>query len=174
MEFFSEASIAMERFFDMGGPVLYAIFVVLLLMWGLILERFWYLRAVFPAEATGVIQAWDSRRDTTSWYAGRIRDAMIADVHQNLHRNLLLIKTLIALCPLLGLLGTVTGMISVFDVMAVAGTSNARAMAGGVSRATVPTMSGMVAALSGMYFSVRLQQRADMEADKLEDSLQHH
>ena len=174
MEFFSDASLAMERFFDMGGPVLYAIFVVLLLMWGLILERFWYLRSVFPGEARGVIEVWDGRKDTTSWYAGRIRDAMISDVNQNLHRHLLLIKTLIAICPLLGLLGTVTGMISVFDVMAVAGTGNARAMAGGVSRATVPTMSGMVAALSGMYFAIRLQQRADVETNKLEDALQHH
>jgi len=174
MEFFSEAVIALQRFFDMGGPVLYAIFFVLLLMWGFILERLWYLRSVFPGEVRSVIEVWDRRKDTTSWYAGRIREAMISDVNQNLHRNMLLIKTLIALCPLLGLLGTVTGMISVFDVMAIAGTSNARAMAGGVSRATVPTMSGMVAALSGMYFTVRLQQRADVETEKLEDALQHH
>lgn len=174
MQFFTEATIALERFFDMGGPVLYGIFVVLLLMWGLILERFWYLRSVFPGEIRAVIEAWNNRPDTTSWNAGRIREAMISEMNQNLHRNLLLIKTLIALCPLLGLLGTVTGMISVFDVMAVAGTGNARAMAGGVSRATVPTMCGMVAALSGMYFSVRLQQRADVETQKVEDILQHH
>ena len=65
-----------------------------------------------------------------------------------------MVKTLVALCPLLGLLGTVTGMIEVFDVMAIAGSGNARAMAAGVSKATIPTMAGMVAAISGLYFSV--------------------
>ena len=57
---------------------------------------------------------------------------------------------------MLGLLGTVTGMIEVFDVMAISGSGNARGMAGGVSQATLPTMAGMVAALSGMIFSIQL------------------
>ena len=48
-----------------------------------------------------------------------------------------MIKTLMAVLPLLGLLGTVTGMVQVFDVMAITGTGNARLMAGGVSAATI-------------------------------------
>jgi biopolymer transport protein ExbB len=83
------------------------------------------------------------------------------------------IKALIAICPLLGLLGTVTGMIAVFDVMTYSG-GNARAMAGGVSMATVPTMAGMVAALSGVYFGTWLEHKAQVETEKLEDLLQHH
>ena len=59
------------------------------------------------------------------------------------------VKTLVALCPMLGLLGTVTGMIEVFDVMA-AGGGNTRGMAAGVSKATLPTMAGMVAAPLGL------------------------
>ena len=47
----------------------------------------------------------------------------------------------------MGLMGTVTGMIEVFDVMAISGSGNPRSMAAGVSKATVPTMAGMVAAL---------------------------
>ena len=52
-------------------------------------------------------------------------------------------------------------MIKVFDVMAVLGTSDARAMAAGVSMATIPTMAGLVVALSGLFFSVRLRQHIE-------------
>ena len=84
---------------------------------------------------------------------------------------LALLKALVVLCPLLGLLGTVTGMIQVFDVVAMTGTGNARALASGISRATVPTMAGMVVAIPGLYFSFQLQQLARRKADQLADLL---
>ena len=62
-------------------------------------------------------------------------------------------------------------MIEVFDVMAAAGSGNPRAMASGVSRATIPTMAGMVAALSGLYFSARLSRRAEKVTLHFEDRL---
>ena len=72
---------------------------------------------------------------------------------------------------MLGLLGTVTGMIEVFDVMAIAGSGNVRGMAGGISKATLPTMAGMVAALSGLIFSVQLERRARREGRLMADRL---
>ena len=78
---------------------------------------------------------------------------------------------MVSLCPLLGLMGTVTGMIEVFEVMALTGSGNARAMAAGVSKATIPTMAGMVAALSGFIFSVQLDRRAKDEAERVADEL---
>jgi biopolymer transport protein ExbB len=96
---------------------------------------------------------------------------LVSRLNIKLRQSLPMIHTLVALCPLLGLLGTVTGMIEVFDVMAIAGNGNPRAMASGVSKATVPTMAGMVAALSGLYFSVRLDRSADGETEKLLDHL---
>ena len=81
---------------------------------------------------------------------------------------------LIKLCPLLGLLGTVTGMIHVFDVMAVTGTGNARAMASGISLATIPTMAGMVIAIAGLYFSKIIEERVSDETHHLADLLQNH
>jgi biopolymer transport protein ExbB len=85
-----------------------------------------------------------------------------------------LIRILIAICPLLGLLGTVTGMIAVFDVMTYSGGGSARAMASGVSMATVPTMAGMIAALSGVWFGTWLERKARLETEQLEDLLQRH
>jgi biopolymer transport protein ExbB len=168
-----EAVGAIRDFLELGGDVLWAIMAVLLLMWTFILERLWYLYRVHPQRRKALIDAWRSRAETTSWYAQRIRESLVSEAALDLKENVGLIKALIAVCPLLGLLGTVTGMIAVFDVMTFTGGGNARAMAAGVSMATVPTLAGMVAALSGVYFGSWLEHKAQVEAERLED-LRHH
>jgi biopolymer transport protein ExbB len=174
MIWFYEAVAAIRGFMELGGNVLWAIMFALFLMWTFILERIWYLYKVHPVKRMAILEEWESRADTTSWYAKQIRDRMISETSVALKDKIGLIKALIAVCPLLGLLGTVTGMIAVFDVMTYSGGGNARAMAGGVSMATVPTMAGMVAALSGVYFGTWLEHKARTESEKLEDLLQHH
>ena len=166
-----EAYEAIVRFMERGGDVLYLVLVVTFLMWMLIIERLWYFRAVYRKEARRVLEAWEARRERKSWHAHKIRGAMVSEVSQNLNQSVMMIKTLVAVCPLIGLLGTVTGMIEVFDVMAVLGSGNARAMAAGVSKATIPTMAGMVAALSGVFMSTYIERKAKREGERLEDSL---
>ena len=174
MIWFYDALASIRSFLDLGGNVLYAIMLVLFLMWTFIFERLWYFYRVHPEEKRAIVDAWESRTDTKSWYAKRIREEMISTASIALKNNIGFIKALIAICPLLGLMGTVTGMVSVFDVMTYAGTSNARAMAAGVSMATVPTMAGMVAALSGVYFGTWLEHKAVTETEGLGDLLQSH
>ena len=174
MIWFYQAIGSIRDFMELGGNVLWGIMFVLFLMWTFILERVWYFYRVHPGKKHEIMAVWESRADTTSWYARQIRDGLISDAAISLKRNIGLIKALIAICPLLGLLGTVTGMITVFDVMTYSGGGNARAMAGGVSMATVPTMAGMVAALSGVYFGTWLEHKAQTESERLEDLLQHH
>jgi len=174
MIWFYDAVASIRDFMELGGDVLYGIMLTLFLMWTFILERLWYFYRVHPARRNEIIESWEARADTTSWYAKRIREELISSANVSLKRNVGLIKALIAICPLLGLLGTVTGMVSVFDVMTFSGSGNARAMAAGVSKATVPTMAGMVAALSGVYFGTWLEHKASTETDALEDSLRHH
>lgn len=162
---------AIRGFIELGGDVLWAILVVLLMMWTLIFERYWYYFRVLPSRRRDILEAWQERTDRQSWHASRIREELISRLSVEMKRNVRTIQTLIAVCPLLGLLGTVTGMVLVFDVMAFFGTGNARAMAAGVSQATIPTMSGMVAALSGLYFGSFLERKAEVEAERLEDLL---
>lgn len=165
---------AIRALMEMGGDVLWAIMLVLFMMWTLILERYWFLFRIFPSMRREVVESWEERKDRGSWYARRIREQLVSSLRVDLKRNIITIKALIAVCPLLGLLGTVTGMISVFDVMAFSGTGNARAMAGGVFKATIPTMAGMTAALTGVYFSTHLEHRTESEGEHIEDLLQHH
>jgi len=74
-----------------------------------------------------------------------------------LQSNPELINILIIICPVLGLLGTVTGMIQVFDVVAVLGTGNARALASGITMATLPTMVGMTISIIGLLIMAYLR-----------------
>ena len=174
MSLFFEAITAIRGFFEAGGNVLWGILAVTIVMWTLIIERAWYFILDMPGRITAVEKEWHSRADQVSWSARRIREAMVSRVSIEANRNMLIIKALMAVLPLLGLLGTVTGMIKVFDVMAVMGTGNARAMAGGVSQATIPTMAGLVAALSGLYFVTVLDRKARNSVDYVEDLLSHN
>ena len=166
-----EAYSNVRDFIETGGPVLRVVAAVTFGMWVLILERYWYFSWVHPKLAATVQSKWDARPDHGSWNAHQIRKMLLTEVDLELDRGLQIIRSLVALCPMLGLIGTVTGMIEVFDVMAIAGTGNVRGMAGGVSRATLPTMAGMVAALSGLIFSVQLERRAKRESQNMFDRL---
>ena len=165
---------SIQDFVDQGGPVLWVIFVTCSLLWLLILERIWYLHIAWPRRASQIIAQWNARSDFRTWRARKIREATVSEVNMQLHSVLPLIKVLVALCPLLGLLGTVLGMIGVFEVIAVSGNDDAQAMARGVYRATIPTMAGLVVALTGIYFTVRLRQVADRETSRLMDRLPLH
>lgn len=167
-----EAWFEVQAFLERGGDVLFAIMAATFLLWSLIIERYWYFYGHHKKIVIEVLNTWNARTDHTSWYAHRIREQMISEVKTNATSGLSMIQTMVAVAPLLGLLGTVTGMIEVFDVMAATGSSNARAMASGVSKATIPTMAGMVAALSGVYFSAVLSSKAQNEVDKVADQLE--
>ena len=162
---------AVSRFMDMGGDVLWMIAVLLFVMWMLIFERVYYFYAGWRSDAGVAIAKWEALPERNSWEARQIRQMLISQSKQNINTFLPVIKTLVALCPLLGLLGTVTGMIEVFNIMAVTGGGDAKSMAGGVSRATVPTMAGMVAAISGVFANTYITRKAARESQFLEDNL---
>lgn len=157
-------------FIAAGGPVLYAVAGLTFVMWTLVFERAWYLRFGLPADVGAMLAAWESRPERRSWQARQVRRALLSRLGRRIGRNLALIRTCVSLCPLLGLLGTVTGMVVVFQVLAVSG-GDTRSMAEGVSRATIPTMAGMVAAISGVFANVYVTRVAARELLLAEDRL---
>lgn len=162
---------AITDLIDAGGIVVWFILIVTIVLWSLLLERYLYLWFDYPDLKKRFVEQWQGREDKSSWQSEKIRESIIAELSLNLNRSMLIIKSLIGLCPMLGLLGTVTGMIHVFDVMTYLDSNNARAMASGISMATIPTMAGMVVAISGIYFSVRLSSRFKYEIQTINDQL---
>ena len=160
-----------QRLLDQGGSVLIWIMVISIIMWTFIIERYLYLYFIHPRRLKDHIEQWSQRKDHSSWIARSLRDGLIGDISLNLEKNLLLIQTLVAVLPLLGLLGTVTGMISTFEVMMIFGTGNARGMSSGISQALITTAAGLVTSISGLYFSSQLQTQAQTEKNKVTDLL---
>ncbi len=182
----------LRAFLETGGSVLVFIMFATFVMWAFILERLAYWQFAFgPAAATaettwakwktdhpqfvaavakGRKQADDGER-RLFWAGEAERARLVSVVRQGAEQNVELVKTLVGIAPLLGLLGTVTGMVEVFDVMAATGSSNARAMSAGVSKATIPTMAGMVASLSGLFFSHQLERNSRVKVREMEDRM---
>jgi biopolymer transport protein ExbB len=163
-----------SNFLSTGGLVLWVILYVSVLLWSLISERFIFLFFYYPDLKQQWLNEWHQRQDKHSPKALTIRDCILSEAKIRMGKTLPSIKMLVNLCPLLGLLGTVTGMIHVFDVMAVTGTGNSRAMAAGVSQATIPTMAGMVIAIAGLYFNRLIEERVSDETHHLADLLSYH
>ena len=169
-----DAREAVGDFFAAGGPVLKLIAGLTFVMWLLILERVVYYLRPYRKDLSAVCRQWEARQEKLSWYGDAVRRQFISELRVRINHNLRLIKVLIALCPLFGLLGTVTGMIDVFTALALTGGGDAKAMAGGVSRATIPTMAGMVAALSGVFGNIYLSRLATRRREQLNEVLPPH
>jgi len=101
----------------------------------------------------------------------RILDRHFMRTRPHIRGSLAIITTLAAVAPLFGLLGTVTGMITTFDVISLFGTGNAKAMAGGISEALITTQSGLLAAIPGLFMSVFLHRRATRLEGRLHETI---
>jgi biopolymer transport protein ExbB len=146
---------AVNDFLDQGGVALYVIFAMAVLLWVLIIERYLYIRFFSGKEQRRLLAQWHRYRTHTD--AGRIRQCLQVVFRDRLLIGFDVIKVLITIAPLLGLYGTVYGMIEIFDVIAQSGTGDARAMANGISMATLSTMSGMAVAITGLIFRHRIE-----------------
>jgi biopolymer transport protein ExbB len=162
---------ALRDFLGAGGEVLVVIMFTTFFMWALIIERLMYWTGAHAGVAKKAQRAWAARTDHKSWYAHAVRERLISETTQEASRFNNVIRALVAVTPLLGLLGTVTGMVQVFDVMAVTGSSNARLMAAGISKATIPTMAGLVASLSGLIFINAFDRNVQKANGQISDEL---
>lgn len=161
---------ALQDLIAEGGPVVIWIMIACLVMWTLVFERWWFFTRVLPHEAQSMLERWNARPERSTWLARQVRQAMISRLNVAMNQNLILLRVLVPLCPLLGLLGTVSGMLSVFDSMAARGSADARAMATGVSEAMICTMTGLAVSITGLYpvfyFGARVRRETELLADR--------
>ncbi|QQD20914.1 MotA/TolQ/ExbB proton channel family protein [Venatoribacter cucullus] len=156
-------------FMERGGDVLYAICGLIFILWLLVIERVVYFVFRYRKDVAEAVAEWEGRAERRSWSAHQIRQDLIGKLSIDLTGNMGTIKMVIGLAPLFGLLGTVSGMIEVFDVMAFLGNGSPKAMASGISKATIPTMAGMVGAITGVFAQSLLEKFIRREKTHLED-----
>ena len=121
--------------------------------------------------ARELVTQWHAKRGHNQLVNHRLREGLTASFHSKLSTWIGTIQVITAILPLLGLLGTVSGMIKTFDVMTVFGSGNVRGMAEGISQALITTMAGLLTALTGMYFANDLKERFDRETERLAEML---
>lgn len=154
--------------FHQGGAVMPWILVLSVFMWTLILERYWFLYLEYPRLFTTVQHEWSQRAEYRSRTARRLRAQKIASLRQLARRYLSFIRILIQVLPFLGLLGTVLGLIHTFEIITTFGGNNRSGIAAGISEALVATLTGLLCAISGLYFSVNLDSRATLAQEQAE------
>ena len=197
----------MLELFKAGGWLMIPLFICSVIAIAIIAERFWSLqkKRIAPKELITQIWQWlkfnqvDEHRIKalqSNSPLGQILAAglvnrnssreitkeSIEDIGRHvtvaLERNLNTLGTIAAISPLLGLLGTVLGMIKVFAVITTAGVGNPEVLAGGISEALITTAAGLVIAIPALICHRMLQRRVDeivvymeQEALKLVDVL---
>lgn len=162
--------------FEKGGFVLSLIFIQFLIMWFYATQKYLYFKNEFNADfesfkSTVKNMEVEDRTNNQAIMESERVEMYLSRFKQKMKSHISLIQLMVMLAPLFGLLGTVTGMISVFDVMAVAGSGNARAMASGISKATIPTMAGMVGALTGLFFVNYIKGQLKAKTEMITDFL---
>jgi biopolymer transport protein ExbB len=108
-----------------------------------------------PAPTTNIIRAGLSRVDINHYDAEQVKEAVEEASAEELADPFVLINYLSvigALSPMVGLLGTVSGMVKAFDVIAAEGAGSAQALAGNISEALITTASGMIVGIPAMFF----------------------
>ena len=160
-----------SAFLESGGVVLYGLLIVAATMMTFIFERLWFYRLQGNAFCNAYVERWRALANHLDWQATKLREQYISLVVVEYERHRAFIKLLVLICPLFGLLGTVVGMVSVFEVMAASGTGNARAMSAGIAQATIPTMAGMVISLIGLYFDSRFDSISKGRINVFQDQL---
>lgn len=176
---------AMEAWIRTGSFVMIPLLLVSIVMWTLIINRLFFFRRLYrknmSREQAGrfiennelppedkyrgaiafVVTSFLKKRTGQPEVDTYILDEATMETITILNKYLSFIGVLAGAAPLLGLLGTVTGMIATFDIISVFGTGNARAMAGGISEALITTQTGLVIAIPGLYMHGFLEKRAD-------------
>lgn len=160
-----------------GGWVMVPLAAVSIVMWTLIYERLHAYRVLARADGLrrrlldgcgrGAADR-EERPDRTA--ADRAVLRMSARrIDEEIERYLALITVLVAVAPLLGLLGTVLGMTETFRVIATFGTGNTRALAGGISVALITTQTGLLIAVPGLFLRGRLRGQAEALHHRLDE-----
>lgn len=146
----------LQGFLSRGGPVMLLLMLASVLLWTCLLEHRLYLRRVRPRLLERAALLAQRPADGCS---EALRRMMLSQGARQMQRSLPLARTLVLICPLLGLLGTVLGMMQVFETMAVLGSASAAALSSGIARAVLTTMAGLVVALPAMYMVSRTERR---------------
>lgn len=149
----------MSAFYDFvlqAGVIVWLILLLSCLMWYLLLKGFSRIRRLSPRWLDDANQLNVRLTRYDLWQKAQLQQAFLSRAALNLNRGLDWIDSLIRILPLLGLLGTVDGMISSFAELGQLDVQ--KQLSSGISSALLTTLAGLVTSLSGLYLAYQLKQ----------------
>ena len=151
----------MFDFLVQGSGILLVIFASSLVMWFLIVDRYWYIFSTANRIGKHIAQQWQLvLPHKTAWECFVIRRYYISKFKHAAVANIPMIKVLVTINMLLGLLGTIVGMIAVFENLVLSEITGIRGLVDGVSQTIIPAIAGLLASLSGIFFVMQIQKKA--------------
>ena len=138
---------SLDALMSQGGAIMWVIFLVAVAILYLAVQR-WLTWKTLPSRK----RLQSGEREALVMKAEHLRAL------NRMERGLPLLKALVMITPLLGLTGTVTGMVLVFDGLSLGSSADPRQLASGIARAILPTFASMAVVLLGMFF-LNLWQR---------------
>ena len=163
----------LDELFIRGGPVLYILFGLTFLIFTLLIDKYVFIFIQSKKWVNNKFNQFVKLNPPSATKYKFVESTLISNVKRKTASNIKVLDGLIGMCPMIGLLGTVYGMIEVFEVLSFLGTGNPRAMSSGVAMATIPTMSGMVITLFGLYFYQDLNGRINSLSNNFKSSLKN-
>ncbi|MGH8370021.1 MAG: MotA/TolQ/ExbB proton channel family protein [Gammaproteobacteria bacterium] len=159
------------RLFSGGAVVLTLIFLLAAILWGLIIERYWYFLFVHSEVLENALRIWRRRASGPVFLARRARRHILMDVGAQMARSVTLIRSLLTVIFLLGLLGSLSGLIQVLEALTLDDSAATYALAHGIAAAAIPVVTALAVVVTGVLFSQELAQRVARESRLLRDQL---
>lgn len=142
----------LDELFIRGGPVLFILFFISFLIFFIFVNKYLFIYFDKSDWFTNKLDNFIQNNPPEIFSLKQVQKTYISELKRASNSNIKMLDGLIGMCPMIGLLGTVYGMIEVFEVLSFLGTGNPRAMSSGVAKATIPTMASMVITIFSLYF----------------------
>ncbi|HEX5340140.1 MAG TPA: MotA/TolQ/ExbB proton channel family protein [Gammaproteobacteria bacterium] len=159
------------RLFGGGAVVLTLIFLLAAALWALIIERYWYFLFVHPDVLENALSIWRRRASGPLFLAQRARRHILIDVGAQMAHSITLIRSLMSVIFLLGLLGSMSGVMQTLDALTFSGSDDTHALAYGIAAAAIPVVTALAVVITGVLFSQELAQRVQRESRLLRDQM---
>jgi biopolymer transport protein ExbB len=192
----------MYELFQAGGPLMWPLLICSVVAFAIVLERFWFWHKMKPeqdvANADLILAQLAKDRNSIpqlehpgcicrvltagmccgSESAEKAMSIIAMRSVAKMRRGMNVLDTVITVAPMLGIIGTVTGIIASFESLAIAGVGDPKAVIGGIAEALITTATGLVISVGTLfpynYFNTRIERAQDlieMYASHLEISL---
>ncbi|MGE5625119.1 MAG: hypothetical protein ACM3ZT_06195 [Bacillota bacterium] len=154
-----------------SGITVWLLLFLSVALWSLIAERYWYFYFVYPESQEIALRRWKRYANADRVLAKRARRQIVEGVFAETHRSVSLIRSLVTVILLLGLTGSVYGVMRVLYAYPLGGALGERLVARAIQAAAVPAIAAGGLVFLALFFTRALGDRADAETRLLADRL---